>query len=98
MGLPFRRQPLGDLLQAHEVTYRQAARALKCNEGRINNMVAGRVYPTAVEIDALEELIGLPIQTMFDNEVLKFYSIYGSRHTREGRAARAASAAQGSDQ
>lgn len=85
MGLPFRRQPLGNIIQAHELTVRKTARALGCNETRVNNMIAGRLYPTAAEIDALEELIGLPVQTLFEPALLKFYSVEGSRFSRARR-------------
>lgn len=85
MGLPFRRQPLGNLIQSHELTFKQVARTLRCNFGRINNMVSGRVYPTAAEIEALERLIGLPVQTMFDDEVLKYFNPNGSIFSRTRR-------------
>lgn len=85
MGLPFRRQPLGNLIQAHELGYRKVARALKCNVGRVNNLVAGRIYPTAAEIETLELLIGLPVQTMFEPDVLKFFNPDGSVFSRARR-------------
>lgn len=85
MGLPARRQPLGNIIQAHDLTVRKTARVLGCNEVRLYNMIAGKLRPTAAEIDALEELIGLPVQTMFDSEVLKYFNPNGSRFSRARR-------------
>ncbi len=87
MGLPFQRQPIGNILQAHELSHKQVARAIDAKTiGRVNNLIMGRVYPTAVEIDALEKLVGLPIQTMFEPEVLKYFNPNGSRFSRARRA------------
>lgn len=82
MGLPFRRQNLGNLLSAHEIPHRQVARALRCKPARVNNLVGGCVYPTAAEIEALERLIGLPVQTMFEPDVLKYFNPNGSIFSR----------------
>lgn len=87
MGLPFRRQPLGDFIQVHELTHRQVARAIGASDpARVNNLIAGRSYPTAAEIEALERLMKLPIQVMFDPEVLKYFNPDGSIHSAARRA------------
>ncbi len=88
MGLPFRRQPLGNHIGAREFTHKQVARALGCSVPRINVLISGRSYPTAAEIDALEGLIGLPVQTMFEPALLKYFNVNGSRFSRAGREAR----------
>lgn len=90
MGLPFRRQPLGNHIGARELTHKQVARALGCSVPRVNVLISGRSYPTAHEIDALESLIGLPVQTMFEPALLKYFNVNGSRFSRSGRDARTA--------
>ena len=85
MGLPFSRQRLGDFIKDREFTHRQVARALDCKAPRINSLIMGRVYPTSAEIEALERLVELPIQTMFDSEVLKYFNPEGSRFSRARR-------------
>lgn len=85
MGLPFRRQPLGNLIKAHELTHKQVARAIGGHINRVNVLVSGRSYPTAAEIDALETLIALPIQTMFEPDLLKYFNVEGSRFSRARR-------------
>ena len=87
MGLPFRRQPLGNHIRVREFTHKQVARALGSHVTRVNVLVSGRSYPTAAEIDALERLIDLPIQTMFDPEMLKYFNVEGSRFSRARREA-----------
>ncbi len=89
MGLPFRRQPLGNHISVRELTHKQVARALGSPVPRVNVLISGRSYPTAKEIEALEELIDLPIQTMFDPEMLKYFNVNGSRFSPSGREARA---------
>lgn len=66
-------QMLGKHLKVRKLTYAEVAEAIGCKRTRISSLIQGLTYPTADEIHALEELIGLPIETMFDENILKFY-------------------------
>lgn len=64
---------LGKHLKVRKLTYAQVAEALGCKRSRVSSLIQALTYPTADEIHALEQLIGLPIETMFDENMLKFY-------------------------
>ncbi len=66
-------QMLGKHLKVRKLTYAQVAEALGCKRSRVSSLIQALTYPTADEIHALEQLIGLPIETMFDENMLKFY-------------------------
>ena len=65
-------------LKVRDLSHSEVAAALGCKYTRVNSLVMGLTYPTADEIHALEQLIGLPIETMFDDNILKYYK-RGSR-------------------
>ncbi|WP_370454536.1 helix-turn-helix domain-containing protein [Salinibacterium sp. dk5596] len=87
LSLPRRRQPVGDFIQDRRFTHEEVARALGCKVPRVNTIISGAVYPTAAEIEALERLIGLPIQVMFEDEVLKYFNPLGSIYSQVRRSA-----------
>ncbi len=75
MALPFRRQPLGKFLHAHNMTHAEMSRILDCKIARVNNLIQGRAYPTGAEIAALEKHFNLPIHNLFEPALLKFYRV-----------------------
>jgi transcriptional regulator with XRE-family HTH domain len=70
VALTHRRQPARRLLVSRDLTTREAADFIGCTTAHLANVLRGRAYPS-VEVRAqLPVLLGLPIQVLFEQELL----------------------------
>lgn len=67
-----RKQMLGKFIPFNDFTRAQVAQALGTDKVRLNNLIHGGTYPTPNECDVLEKLFGLPVQVLFDKEMLEY--------------------------
>ncbi|KZE89095.1 helix-turn-helix domain-containing protein [Microbacterium sp. TNHR37B] len=72
MALPHRRQQLAKFIPFHDLTLQQVAAALRTDTVRVANLTKGHTYPTPDEIEALERLFGLPVDVLFEPDLLVF--------------------------
>ena len=76
MALPHRRQQLAKFIKVHDLTYKKVAAALGTNPVRVNNLAHGGTFPKPDEIRALVSLFGLPIEVLFDDDMLEQWHSY----------------------
>lgn len=72
MALPHRRQQLAKFIPFHDLTPTLVAKALGTDSTRIKNLCRGGAYPSPDEIVALEKLFGLPVEVLFEPEMLAY--------------------------
>jgi hypothetical protein len=72
VALPHRRQQLAKFIQFHELTHQKVATALGTNAVRVANLTQGHVYPSPDEIEVLQRLFGMPIETLLEEALLVY--------------------------
>jgi transcriptional regulator with XRE-family HTH domain len=72
VALPHRRQQLAKFINWHDLTQAKVGEILGVNAVRVANISQGHAYPSPEEITALETLFGLPIETMFEPDMLTY--------------------------
>jgi len=70
--LPHRRQQLAKFIPFHDLSLSVVAKALYTDATRIKNLCRGGAYPSPDEIVALERLFGLPIEILFEDDMLTY--------------------------
>lgn len=73
MALPHHQQALGKwIFRYRGLTAAEVADKIGIKYSRLSNIIKGHTYPTPEEIDALEALIGMPAEVLFDPEMLAY--------------------------
>ncbi|WP_144800880.1 hypothetical protein [Curtobacterium sp. BH-2-1-1] len=70
MSLTRRRQSARRMLVVREITVVDAATFIGCSRSHLVNALRGRTHPNADVRAKLPELLGLPIEALFDEELL----------------------------
>lgn len=70
--LPRRRQQLVRLIKSRDITRKDFAKLAGLDPSRLNNLITGNTFPRPEEIKALESFFGLPVETMFEPDMLAY--------------------------
>ena len=71
MALTRRRQPAKRFLVVHEISQREAAEFIGCRINHLRNALNGRSHPNESVRERLPILVGMPLEVLFDPEVLE---------------------------
>lgn len=82
MALTKRRQPVRRMLVVRDITIPEAAEFVGCPRAHLTNAMLGRCHPSAEVRARLPILIGLPLEALFEGELLA-----GEYTGRRGRKA-----------
>ncbi|MGZ0068090.1 helix-turn-helix transcriptional regulator [Microbacterium arborescens] len=72
MALPHRRQQLAKFIPFHDLSQSDVAKALGTDTTRVKNLCRGGAYPSPGDIAVLERLFGLPIEVLFEEDMLTY--------------------------
>jgi transcriptional regulator with XRE-family HTH domain len=72
MALPYRRQDLAKFIRFHDITDEQVADRLGIEPGEVKNLKFGARYPNPDELRVLFDLFGMPVEVLFETELLRY--------------------------